>query len=96
MGCTVKELLQRCDSRELSEWAAYHALDPIGGMRGDLQAGIISSTIANVNRGKSGKPFSPSDFMPVGKEKEEQTEDDMKAAMMSMVTTQKKGDQCQQ
>ncbi len=90
MGCTVRELLQRCDSRELSEWAAYHSIEPIGGVRADLQAGIVASTIANVNRGKNSKPFSPIDFMPVGKEKEEQTEDDMKAVMMSLAKTQNK------
>jgi hypothetical protein len=89
MGCSVKELLERFSSRELSEWAAYHSLDPIGGTRGDLQAGIISSTIANVNRGKSSKAFSPIDFMPIVNEKEEQTEEDMKAIMMTLVNKNK-------
>jgi len=80
MGCTVKELLQKCDSLELAEWAAYNSLEPIGGKRGDLHAGIIASTIANVNRGKNTKAFSPADFMLVDREeKEEQTEDEMKA-----------------
>lgn len=82
MGCSVRELLERFTSLELSEWAAYHSIEPIGGMRGDLQAGIISCTLANVNRGKGGKTFSPTDFMLIGNEKEEQTEDDMKASMM--------------
>ena len=85
MGCTVKELLLRCDSRELAECAAYHSIEPIGGMRSDLNAGIVASTIANVNRGKNTKPFSPTDFIIVGREEEEQTEDDMKAIMMTLV-----------
>ena len=38
-------------------------LDPWGGERGDLQAGIIASTIAQVNAAK-GKRFKPADFMP--------------------------------
>lgn len=42
---------------------AYYSLEPFGEERADLRAGIISSTIANVNRGKH-KPFKPTDFMP--------------------------------
>ena len=91
MGCTVKELLQRCDSRELSEWAAYHSIEPIGGIRGDLQTGIVASTIANVNRGKNSPAFSPSDFMPLSQEKKEQTEEDMKAQFKAFIPTKKKG-----
>ena len=87
----MKELLSRCDSYELAEWAAYHSIEPIGGIRGDLQSGIIASTIANVNRGKNSKSFSPSDFMLIGREEEEaQTEEDMKATMMLLVTRTEK------
>ena len=77
---TVRELLARVDSRELSEWMAYYQLDPFGNVREDLHAGIVASTIANVNRGKNDKAFQPSDFMPF-MEKPEQTVDDMKAVM---------------
>ena len=42
---------------------AYYGLAPFGDVRGDAQAGIVASTIANVNRGRGVKPFSPSDFM---------------------------------
>ena len=77
---TVRELLARVDSRELSEWMAYYQLEPFGNVREDLQAGIVASTIANVNRGKNDKAFQPSDFMPF-MEKPEQTVDDMKAVM---------------
>lgn len=41
--------------REFREWAAYARLEPIGGTRGDYQAALIASTIANVHRGK-GQP----------------------------------------
>ena len=56
--------MSRCDSREYAEWRALYELDPWGEERADLRAGIIASTIANVNRGKSQKVFSPGDFMP--------------------------------
>ena len=77
---TVRELLARIDSRELSEWMAYYELNPFGSVRNDLQAGIVASTIANVNRGKNDKSFTPSDFMPY-MEKPQQSEGDMQAVM---------------
>lgn len=61
---TVRELLARIDSRELSEWMAYAALEPFGETRGDLRAGIVASVIANVHRGKGQKAFQPTDFLP--------------------------------
>jgi hypothetical protein len=62
----VRELLERVESAELSEWMAYDQLDPFGNYRGDLQSAIVASTIANVNlnRKKRKKPFSPDDFIP--------------------------------
>jgi len=63
----VGELLARMSSRELAEWQAYAQLDPFGNERGDLQAGIVASMIANVyrDRKKQRKPFAPADFLPV-------------------------------
>lgn len=63
---TVGELLGRIGSRELTEWMAYYALEPFGAERGDLQAGIVAATVANVNRDKKKQrePFTPQDFMP--------------------------------
>ena len=66
---TVRELLQRIDSRELTEWIAYDTVEPIGAVRTDLSAGIISSTIANCHRGKNTQAFTPMDFMPLQKNK---------------------------
>jgi len=37
--------------------------------RDDFRAGIVASVIANVNRGKGAKPFTPQDFMPRPAEK---------------------------
>jgi hypothetical protein len=79
------EVLDKHTSRELTEWMAFISLEPIGYTRGDLQAAIVASTIANVNRKKGAKPFGPQDFMPQfdEREKEEQSpEDILKAAEM--------------
>lgn len=81
---TVRELLARIDSRELSEWMAYYELNPFGSVRTDLNAGVIAATIANVNRGKNGKTFQPADFMPYV-ETADQSEEDMKAILNTMV-----------
>lgn len=80
---TVRELLARIDSLELSEWMQFYTLDPWGTQRDDLQAGIIASTIANANSSK-GKAFQPMDFMPYSDGKQEQTTDDMKALLNTM------------
>lgn len=49
---------------EVAEWAAYHrGVSPIGAYRSDIQAGIVASTVANVNRGKGTKAFKATDFM---------------------------------
>ncbi|MCH8189083.1 MAG: DUF4035 domain-containing protein [Proteobacteria bacterium] len=49
---------------ELHEWMAFYRLEPFGDERADLRAGIVASTIANVNRGKRGRAKKPTDFMP--------------------------------
>ena len=63
-------------SRQLAEWIAYYQLEPWGEERADLRAGIVASTIANVNRSaKRTKPYTPRDFMPrFDAEPEEPTE----------------------
>ena len=61
---SVKHCQQVVDSAEFLEWQAYALLEPFGEERGDLRAGIVASTIANVNRGRSTKPYRPRDFMP--------------------------------
>lgn len=38
-------------------------MEPFGGERGDFQAGVIASTIAQVNTGRRGKQWRPEDFM---------------------------------
>ena len=63
---TVSRLLAETTSAELTEWIAFYQLEPFGPERGDLQAGIVAATVANVNRDakKQKKPYSAQDFMP--------------------------------
>jgi hypothetical protein len=62
-GLPPRELAQRLTARELVEFEELYRLDPWGPERGDLAAGIVASTIANVNRGPKSEPFRPADFM---------------------------------
>lgn len=62
---TVRRLLAETGSAELAEWQAYERLTgPLGGARGDVQAALIASTIAAVNRNKGQRAPTISDFMP--------------------------------
>lgn len=58
---TPRQVLNSHSSKELSEWIAYNNIDPFGNMRGDIQAGIISSTMANLWADEKTKP---DDFIP--------------------------------
>jgi len=64
LGCTVGELLQRISSRELSEWIAFSLLEPFGTEVDLLGHAITASTVANVNRERGSKAYTPQDFMP--------------------------------
>lgn len=58
-------MLARMTWDQLLTWSAFAEIEPFGEERADLRAGIIASTIANVNRDpKKGRPFKPGDFMP--------------------------------
>ena len=84
---TVKQMLESISSKELSEWAAYYSIEPFGYFRSaDLPAGIIASTIANCNRTKHSKSFSPKDFMAVGEHAQGKAmeEDEMQNILQAM------------
>jgi hypothetical protein len=87
---TVKELLSRIDSKELAEWSAFFSIEPFGYFRSDVQCGVIASTIANCNRSKHSKSFTPTDFMPFGvnSEQEKMTGEQMKTVMMGIAENQ--------
>lgn len=53
-------------ARTFAEWQAYSSLEPFGSYVEFWRAGMIASMIANVNRTKSQKAFTPEDFMPDG------------------------------
>ena len=75
------------DSRELSEWVAYHSEEPIGQFRNDLGMATIASTIANCNRASStAKTYSPTDFMAFGEHRKPNVMDgeDIKAVFMQL------------
>ena len=57
-------MLSEITSMQFAEWLAYSTLEPWGEERDDLRMGIVASTIANANRGKNTKAYSPQDFMP--------------------------------
>lgn len=64
LGCTRRELLARLSARELAEWMAYEMLEPFGPPATAYAAGVVASTLGNVNRGKDREPFAPEEFMP--------------------------------
>jgi hypothetical protein len=56
MGATRRELIERMDSAELSEWAAFDAIDPIGPERFDVHAALIRQSVEAPHL-KKGRPL---------------------------------------
>jgi len=77
-------MLSEISSRDFAEWIAYSRLEPWGEERDDLRMGIIASTIANANRGKGQKAYTPQQFMP---QFEQETEEEAQARLMAKVMT---------
>lgn len=60
---TVRQLETQMEVSELHEWMAFFAIEPWGAVRADYRAGVLASTLVNVNGGKKGKqPAQASDF----------------------------------
>lgn len=78
LGYTVEELLDRCSSRELSEWMAYDSIEPFGQLRDDARIALLASTVVNM---VSKKKVKVQDFMPFLKEDRTQTPEEMLAIM---------------
>lgn len=56
---------QACiDSREFSEWQAFHNLYPFTLDRSEYMLSVVASILANVHRKKGATAFKPSDFIP--------------------------------
>lgn len=64
IGIPIKLLLKKIDSQDITEYKAYYQIEPFGVEQDYIQSGIISSVIANVNKGKNSPSFKPSDFIP--------------------------------
>lgn len=82
---TVRELLERIDSRELSEWMAHELVDgPLGGARGDVHAAVGAAATVNVNRSRR-RPYPVSDFVPTwDTHREQQTPEQMLAIVVGL------------
>lgn len=62
MGCTVRELLVRIDSRELREWMAFYQIEPFGEQVVDYRESRLAAILANAFRGKNQRPYGINDF----------------------------------
>lgn len=86
----VDHLLAELSARQFDEWIAFYSIEPWGEERADLRAGIVASTVANVNRNpkQRSKPYSPKDFMPVYDKppKKQQTMEEMLRVVEMMNT----------
>lgn len=61
----MRELLARCDSRELTEWMAFEHIEPWGQQVEEWRFARLMALVANVNRGSKNDPVAkPEDFMP--------------------------------
>ena len=61
----MRHLLADMGSAELAEWRAYERLSgPLGGARGDVQAALIATVIAAVNRNKGQRSPRVDEFLP--------------------------------
>jgi hypothetical protein len=58
----VREAQDRIDADEFGEWMALYGIEPWGDARGDIQAAVIASTVANTVPRK-GEAAKLSDYM---------------------------------
>lgn len=81
-------------SMQLREAEIYAMIEPHGSEQGYIQAAIICSVIANVNRDekKKPKPFIPEDFLPsfYRKVKKKQSSGEMREILSGMSTKGKR------
>lgn len=66
-------------AKEFGEWQALYLVEPWGEYPTYLAAGVVASTVANVNRKPDTPPLSASDFIPkfgLGPKDEEAGESD--------------------
>lgn len=61
---TREELLDRMTIEEFHMWIMLEHLEPYGEYGEWLRSGLVCATMANINRGKNQRAFTPQDFMP--------------------------------
>ena len=84
---TVREMLSRLDSRELSEWMAYSSIEPIGEYRNDLRFAMLTCTVTNLFKGAvghKGKASKLDDFLLKFDPPKQQAANDMKAILRGL------------
>lgn len=88
LGMSVREAQEKITSREFVEWMAFYRLEPWGEWRGDYQAGMVCSTVANIVRKKGSGRYKPSDFIPKFGEsaRKQQSAEHMKQLLFSFAT----------
>ena len=84
LGCTLRELEERMDSKEYTEWQQFYSIEPFGGPVADLRVGIQCATMVNMWRGKGSRAARPQDFMPqyTQRASKGQSVEEMKARIM--------------
>ena len=55
-------MLKRMSSRTLTEWMAYHELEPFGDELLDIHLANITAALANANRKKGSAAAQPKEF----------------------------------
>ena len=69
LGCTVKELSEKIDSRELTEWMVYYSMEPWGSQIEGYRDALSCATVANAGlfscapKVLKTNPFKPKDFL---------------------------------
>jgi len=84
----VGELLDRITSTELVAWQVYERdYGPLGPERLDHLAALVATVIAQANRGKRGRPWKVSDFLPQWgrRQRRKQTPQEQLEVIRSMV-----------
>lgn len=86
---TVRELLARIDSQELSEWMAFARVQPFGDRRMDERFGILCSALWNISGKVANEPLQPGDFFAtLGKlDRQPQSAEEQKLICSAIATT---------
>jgi Protein of unknown function (DUF4035) len=91
---TVAELEERMTVAEFREWQAFAAIEgPFGGERGDIQAAMMTTVLANIYRRQGTRPYTPKDFMPFAEKtsRRAQTPEEINAIFAALAAKDRHG-----